>query len=773
MQLGRSQLSPEEKTRRRNLNLCLYCGNLGHMVPIKRIDPVDIQRRLLGHINPKSSPRPPVTAIFSYANQETKLPVFIDSDTDTEFIDYNTAKTLGLELQPVSGTQEILAIDGHTMYRAIQETEPLNMRIEGNHRETLKFLFIKSPSIPIILGNTWLQKHNPQIDWCNGKVLQWSAYCHHNCLNYASPPTQSVQDPQEIYPDLCKVPKTYHDLKEVFSKHRATSLAPHHPDDCAIDLLPGTFPPRSHLFSLSIPEQTAMTKYVKESLQAGLIRPSSSPAGAGFFFVERKDGSLRPCINYRGLNDITVKNRYPLPLINTAFDSLHGARIFTKLDLRNAYHLVRIREGDEWKTAFNTPTGHYEYLVMPFGLTNAPAVFQTLINDVLRDIVGSCVFIYLDDVLVFSTDPETHQKHVHVVLLRLLQNNLFVKAEKCEFHCTTVSLLGFTISPNQIAMDPAKTSAVVNWPVPTTRKQLQRFLGFANFYRRFIKGYSKITTPRHALTSSKVSFQWNKSAQDSFQKLKDMFTSAPVLHLPDTTRQFIVEVDASAFGVGAVLSQRSKDDKVHPCAFFSKTLSSTERNYDVGDRELLAIKLALEEWRHWLEGVVTPFIVWTDHKNLEYIKTAKRLNSRQARWAIFFTRFNFTLSYRPGEKNTKPDALSRSMEPTITDQDHDSDSLILPQRVLLGASRLELENQLRQAHQQYPVPPRCPPDCLFIPDALRSQVLTFCHSSRLYCHPGVSKTLALVHNNFWSTLSSDVKEYVSACPTCAKVKSSR
>uniref|UniRef100_A0A8C6PYA9 Reverse transcriptase RNase H-like domain-containing protein n=1 Tax=Nothobranchius furzeri TaxID=105023 RepID=A0A8C6PYA9_NOTFU len=207
-----------------------------------------------------------------------------------------------------------------------------------------------------------------------------------------------------------------------------------------------------------------------------------------------------------------------------------------------------------------------------------------------------------------------------------------------------LSLFLVSPSPNQIAMDPAKTSAVVNWPIPMTRKQLQRFLGFTSFYRRFIKGYSKITTPLRALTSSKVSFHWNKSAQDSFQKVKDMFTSAPILHTPDTTRQFIVEVDASAFGVGAVLSQRAQDDKVHPCAFFSNTLSSTERDYDVGDRELLAIKLALEERRQWLEGAVTLFIVWTDHRNLEYIKTAKRLNSRQARWALFFSRFNITLS---------------------------------------------------------------------------------------------------------------------------------
>jgi len=263
------------------------------------------------------------------------------------------------------------------------------------------------------------------------------------------------------------VPSEYHDLKEVFNKHLATSLPPHRPYDCAIDLMPGTFPPRGRLYSLSGPETQAMKDYIEGALKSGIIRPSSSPAGAGFFFVGKKDGTLRPCIDYRGLNEITVKNRYPLPLMNTAFDLIQGATVFTKLDLRNAYHLVRIKEGDEWKTAFNTPTGHYEYLVMPFGLTNAPAVFQALVNDVLRDMIGLFLFVYLDDILIFSKDLLTYQRHVRAVILRLLQNNLFVKAEKCEFHRSTTSFLGYVISPNRMSMDPSKVAAVKEWPVPS------------------------------------------------------------------------------------------------------------------------------------------------------------------------------------------------------------------------------------------------------------------------------------------------------------------
>ncbi|KAI2657212.1 Transposon Tf2-9 polyprotein [Labeo rohita] len=212
--------------------------------------------------------------------------------------------------------------------------------------------------------------------------------------------------------DVSQVPVIYHDLRAVFSRSQAASLPPHRPYDCAIDLLPGTSPSRGCLFSLSAPERVAMKKYLSESLAAGLIRPSFSPAGAAYFFVKKKDGSLRPCIDYRGLNDITIKNGYPLPLMSTAFEVLQGAKFFTKLDLRNAYHLVRIREGDEWKTAFNTPTGHFEYLVLPFGLSNAPAIFQALVNDVLRDMINKFVFVYLDDILIFSRSFQVHVQHI-------------------------------------------------------------------------------------------------------------------------------------------------------------------------------------------------------------------------------------------------------------------------------------------------------------------------------------------------------------------------
>ncbi|CAM4463975.1 unnamed protein product [Leuciscus chuanchicus] len=571
--------------------------------------------------------------------------------------------------------------------------------------------------------------------------------------------------------DLTGVPEEYHDLRAVFSRSRAVSLPPHRPYDCCIDLLPGSTPPRGRLYSLSAPEREALEKYLSESLDAGIIVPSSSPAGAGFFFVKKKDGSLRPCIDYRGLNDITVKNRYPLPLMSSAFEILQGAKIFTKLDLRNAYHLVRIKQGDEWKTAFNTPIGHFEYRVLPFGLVNAPAVFQALVNDVLRDMLNVFVFVYLDDILIFSPSLEVHVQHVRRVLQRLLENRLFVKSEKCVFHSRSVTFLGSVVSAEGISMDPEKVRAVLDWPVPDSRVALQRFLGFANFYRRFIRNFSQVAAPLSALTSVKSQFVWSDMAQDAFDRLKRLFTSAPILVTPDPERQFIVEVDASDVGVGAILSQRSSlDDKVHPCAFFSHRLSPAERNYDVGNRELLAIRLALGEWRHWLEGASVPFIVWTDHRNLEYIRSAKRLNARQARWALFFGRFDFSISFRPGSKNLKPDALSRQFGST---EEASTKEVIIPQHCVVGAAVWGVEQTVKRALSLVVRPPRAPSGTLFVPETARSSVLQWGHASKLVAHPGVRGTLAAVRQKFWwPTRERDIRRFVASCPVCAQTKSS-
>ena len=721
--------------------------------------------------SPNSLPRLLLPASLSLPSRTLSLSALVDSGAEQNFMDTEFVARAQIPVETLEGPLVVNALDGSFLARVTHRTQPLQLVLSGNHRERLQFYVFPSPQSPLVLGHPWLTTHNPQIDWAAGRIAAWSPYCHASCLRSALPPGGVPQDSLGPPPDLTSIPTAYHDIGEVFSKTRALSLPPHRPYDCAIDLHPGASFPSSRLYNLSRPEKASMEEYISQSLKAGIIRPSSSPLGAGFFFVAKKDKTLRPCIDYRGLNSITTRNKYPLPLINSAFEPLVGATIFSKLDLRNAYHLVRIRAGDEWKTGFNTPLGHFEYLVMPFGLTNAPAVFQALVNDVLRDFLNRFVFVYLDDILIYSADLLEHQRHVRMVLQRLLENKLFVKAEKCEFHVTSVRFLGFIIETGQVRADPEKVKAVTEWPTPSSRKQLQQFLGFANFYRRFIRNYSKLAAPLTRLTSSKTMFSWTPEAGLAFQLLKERFSSAPILIQPDDTRQFVVEVDASDTGVGAILSQRSdSDSKLRPCAYYSRRLTPAEGNYDVGNRELLAIKLALEEWRHWLEGAAHPFVVWTDHKNLEYIRTAKRLNSRQARWSLFFGRFNFSISYRPGHKNTKPDALSRQFSPEGHSSCH---STILPTTCVAASLTWEIESVVQDALRTQPDPGGGPPGRLFVPPPARSQVLQWAHTSRFSCHPGIRRTIDMLRRTFWwSSLEADTRAYVLACSVCSRNKSS-
>ncbi len=491
-----------------------------------------------------------------------------------------------------------------------------------------------------------------------------------------------------------------------------------------------------------------MKAYIEEELAKGFIRPSTSPASAVFFFVKKKDGGLRPCIDYRSLNDLTVKFRYPLPLVPAALEQLRTAKYFTKLDLRNAYNLIRIRESDEWKTAFSTTSRHYEYLVMPSGLVNSPSVFQAFVNDVFRDMLNRWVIVYIDDILIYSDSYEGHVKQVRSVLHRLLTHQLYAKIEKCEFHQTSVSFIGYMISSGGVAMEDKKVQAVIDWPQPVTLKELQRFLGFANFYRRFIRNFSTVAAPMTSmLKRGRQSLMWTPAAIAAFQKLKERFTTAPILHHPDPEWEFTVEVDASSTGIGAILSQRlGSPPKLYPCAFHSRKLTPTEQNYDVGNRELLAIKAAFEEWRHWLEGAKHPFTVLTDHRNLEYLRSAKRLNHRQARWALFFTRFDFSVTYRPGTQNKKADALSRLHESSIIPPNQES---IISPTVILAPIQWDIMTEIAEAQATDPPPAETPPSRTYVPLALRQRVIQWVHSTLSSGHPGIAATVQLLTNRFW------------------------
>ncbi len=322
---------------------------------------------------------------------------------------------------------------------------------------------------------------------------------------------------------------------------------------------------------------------------------------------------------------MTIKNCYPLPLILELIDKLRGAKYFMKLDVRLGYNNVRIKEGDEAKAAFRTNRGLYEPTVMFFGLTNSPATFQWMMNDIFRDLIAEGkVTIYLDDILIFSKDLKEHRQIVKRVLQRLRENKLFLKAEKCEFEVLETEYLGIIISENSIRMDPIKIAGIAEWPMPTKKRELQSFLGFTNFYQKFIKNYSKIVKALTALTGL-APWKWGSTQDQAFAELKKRMAEDVILAIPNKTDTFIVEADASEGAVGTVLSQK-QNGKWRPVAFMSKSLSATERNYKIYNKELLAIMLALDEWHHYLMGTAVDVEIWTDHQNLQYFRKPQKLN---------------------------------------------------------------------------------------------------------------------------------------------------
>ena len=412
---------------------------------------------------------------------------------------------------------------------------------------------------------------------------------------------------------------------------------------------------------------------------------------------------------------ITQKNRYPLPLISEALDRVVGAKIYTKLDIRAAYNRIRIRAGDEWKTAFRSRYGHYEYRVMPFGVVNGPATFQGYINSVLREYLDRLCIAYLDDILIYSVDPAQHTNDIRAVLKRLLKHGLFVKLEKCVFRVKEISFLGFLLTTEAVKMEPSRVSNIAEWPEPTNFREIQVFLGFANFYRRFIMGFSRIvgglTDMLKGGTQGKfkgVPFTFTPEARISFLNLRTAFTTAPLLRHFDPLLPIRMESDASGFAISAILSQAHPETgHWHPVAFWSRKKSPAERNYGIGESEMLAIVEACKEWRHYVEGATHQVVVITDHANLQRFLVDKQLNRREARWWERLSGLDLFIQYRPGKLNPadapsrRPDYEQEDLVLTVENLDPagGSKSALIAQKYTSEVAALQKLNQQTLLHQ--------------------------------------------------------------------------
>ena len=571
-----------------------------------------------------------------------------------------------------------------------------------------------------------------------------------------------------------------HQYEQLF--HTSSSLPPHRLIDHHIHLLPNTKPVNVRPYRYPHFQKAEMERLITEMLDQGIIRPSQSPFSSPVLLVKKKDGSYRFCVDYRALNAVTIKDKFPIPTIDELLDELGGACIFSKLDLRAGYHQIRVCDRDIYKTAFRTHDGHFEFLVMPFGLSNAPSTFQATMNRLFAPYLRKFVIVFFDDILVYSTSLEDHFEHLHRVFDCLHTNHFFVKLSKCFFCQDNIEYLGHIVSSSGVKADPHKLVVMSNWPTPSTTKQLRGFLGLTGYYRRFIKGYASIAAPLTDLLR-KDCFHWSSAADTAFAALKQAMSAAPVLRLPDFQLDFVIETDASNVGIGAVLMQAD-----HPIAYFSRKLGPRMLVASTYIKELHAIAEAVHKWRQYLLGHF--FIIRTDQKSIRELLQQVIQTPEQQFYVRKLLGYHFRVEYKPGRTNSAADALSRVHEVDVPElYDHYPATMLLascpiPEFLFI----LRAENQslpdLLALHQKYSsgsvMYPYSVSDGIlrfknrfFISShsVLRPSLLQEFHATPVAGHAGVKRTLVRLSTLFyWPNMRKDVELFVASCLLCQQTK---
>ncbi|KAK1602006.1 hypothetical protein QYE76_027111 [Lolium multiflorum] len=540
--------------------------------------------------------------------------------------------------------------------------------------------------------------------------------------------TSLIQEFQDVFPD--ELPHGLPPLRGI--EHR-------------IDLIPGAPLPNRAAYRTNPEDTKEIQRQIQDLLAKGYVRESLSPCAVPVILVPKPDETQRMCMDCRPINAITVRYRHPIPRLDDMLDELSGATIFSKIDLRSGYHQIRMAIGDEWKTAFKTKLGLYEWLVMPFGLSNAPSTFMRLMNHILRPLIGKSVVVYFDDILIYSKNLEDHVQHVREVLCILRHEKLFANLPKCHFAQNKLVFLGFVVSANGIEVDSSKVEAIHNWPTPTNVGQVRSFHGLAGFYRRFVKDFSTIACPLNELTKKNVPFVWGKAQQKAFDELKKRLTEAPLLVLPDFAKTFEIECDASGLGIGGVLMQNGK-----PVAYYSEKLDGARLNYPIYDKELYAL----------------------------YLKSQHNLNKRHAKWVEFIESFPYVIKYKKGKENVVADALSRKITLLLTRLEFHILGLeeikeLYPSDVFFGPifAKCSVDHGFDDfyLHDGY----LFKANKICIPESsLRKLLLQESHGGGLMGHFGREKTYAMLSTHYyWPRMYRDVERLCRRCTTCLQAKS--
>lgn len=550
----------------------------------------------------------------------------LDSGSDVSFINAKFAVKAKCDISTVHGVK-VAAANGKEM---ISNTACLNCpyKIQGNEF-TSDFRLLDVKGYDIILGVDWIYTHSPvgldlrkrefSVTKDGGQIVTFkddtiqdhrlligtrklyqllkkkavgAVIVLNNSDKMDAPPKQVPAEIQSIIDEF----------QDVFQEPH--QLPPLRSIDHAIPLIDDSKQVNQRPYRLPHHQKNAMEQLIQQLIQNSMIRPSVSPYSSPVIMVKKKDGTWRLCVDYRQLNSNTIKNKYPIPIIEDLLDELFGANIFSKIDLRSGYHQIRMREEDIQKTAFTTHFGHFEYVVMPFGLTNAPATFQTLMNTVLSDFVRKFALVFFDDILTYSTSMEDHVQHLRTVLSTLRQNKLYAKLSKCSFGQQEIEYLGHIISSQGVATDPSKIEAIKKRPTPTSVTELRVFLGLAGYYRRFVQGYGIICRPLFDALK-KDNFIWTEKQEHAFTTIKQIMSSPPVLALPDFNQPFVLEADASGMGIGAVLMQGGR-----PISFLSRALGPKAAASSTYEKEAMAILEAIKKWKHYFAS--SSVIIRTD-----------------------------------------------------------------------------------------------------------------------------------------------------------------
>ena len=603
--------------------------------------------------------------------------------------------------------------------------------------------------------------------------------------------TRLAQEANQYQKEV-KVPEEYQQHSKVFSEEESHRFPLSRPWDHAIELKEGA--PEAincKIIPTTKEEDEALKKFIQEQTEKGYIRKSKSPYASAFFFIKKKDGKLCPIQDYRKLNQHTIQNKYPLPLIPELISQVKDANIFSKFDICWGYNNVRIKEGDQHKAAFKTKYGLYKPNVMFFGLTNSPATFQAMMDHILQPwgdkwepegVKGSW---YMDNVLVASRDKKKHQQATHELLDILEANDLFLKPEKCVWEQPRVDFLGLILEEGVMRMDPAKIAGIATWPTPTSIKQVRSFLGFCNFYRPFIYQFSHIARPLNELTRKDTLWTWGERQQEAFNTLRKRIMSEPVLQQPQLNQQFEVEVDTSGYTIGAVLMQRDEKGKRHPMAYFSSTLNEAEWNYDIYTLELYAIVRALRNWRPYLAGSPHEIIIYTNHANLQYWKEPHKIDRRIAWEVVELSEYNIKLKNIPGRENRRADMLSRRPDFDQGEKDN-QDVVVLPEEMFIRSGIISYipeeppqqdEGIIRQwagTHDLKKISGEWWKDACKVVTGGRQdkrKIIQAYHDVPAYRHPGISRTKNLVAKYYWwPQLTKDVQEYVKGCAQCQQNK---